>query len=102
MGVYGRRAERQRRSPEFREEGAPPLTVCPFPASGRPIRTQLGALNSPVSGPLLLQPCTRASCGRTGDSRPMHRNSIRWSMAGAGSRPTRWNHASEEVEQRPS
>jgi hypothetical protein len=44
-------------------DGAQSLPVCPFPASGRPIRTQLGALNRRASGLRLLQPCTRLSCG---------------------------------------
>jgi len=44
-------------------ESAPALAVCPLLASRRPVRTQLGALNSRVSGPLFLQPCTRPSCG---------------------------------------
>jgi hypothetical protein len=40
------------------------LAVCPFPASGRPIPTQLGDPNQPsLWAPLLLRPCTRASCG---------------------------------------
>ena len=38
---------------------APALTLCPFPAFGRPIRTELGAPNSRTSGALLLQPCIR-------------------------------------------
>ncbi len=36
--------------------GSGPLPVCPFPASPRPLRTELGALNSRVSGPLFIPP----------------------------------------------
>src|ERR1035438_6062775 len=41
------------------DRSAPALTLCPFPAFGRPVRTELGAPNSRASGPLFLQPCTR-------------------------------------------
>jgi len=44
-------------------DGAPALAICPFPASGRPIRAQLGALDSRASGPRFLQPRTGASRG---------------------------------------
>ena len=45
--------------------GAPALAVCLFPASRRPIRTQLGALNSrafrPIFPPILHQTVLRAA-----------------------------------------
>ena len=42
---------------------ASPPTVCHLPASRRPLETQLGAMNSRVSGPLFIEPCPRPSCG---------------------------------------
>jgi hypothetical protein len=44
-------------------DGDAALTVCPFPASRRPIRAQLGALDSRAFGPRFLQPRTGASRG---------------------------------------
>ena len=37
-------------------DGAPAFAVGPLPASERPIRTQLGALNRRATGPLFLHP----------------------------------------------
>jgi hypothetical protein len=50
----------KRSSHSWSSEGsAPALTLCPFPASGRPVRTVLGAPNRRASGVLFLQPCIR-------------------------------------------
>ena len=73
--------------------GAPALALCPFPASRRPLRTQLGAPNSRASGPLLLQPCTRPSRGTPRrlavDNIVIYGESpggLRWSYGGMGGR----------------
>jgi hypothetical protein len=44
-------------------DSASPPAIGSFPASRRPLETQLGALKSRASGPLFLQPCTRPSRG---------------------------------------
>src|ERR1017187_4262155 len=41
------------------DASAPALTLCPFPAFGRPVRTELGAPNSRASRALFLPPGIR-------------------------------------------
>jgi hypothetical protein len=81
--------------------GAAALAVCTFPASGRPIRTQLGALNSRASGPLFLQLCTGNSCGPrrslAGSSPDPRRSTSDWGSEvlrrGSGEAPARlWRY----------
>src|ERR1017187_3204300 len=55
-----RRFQWNRSSHSWSSDGsAPALTLCPFPACGRPVRTELGAPNSRAAGALFLPPGIR-------------------------------------------